>query len=184
MESRQQLNKSIDNIYKQIDKNDVLFADRFKPSELWQQHINQCGTDLTLLTIKGHLIIENLLEMNLCRLLAIEGLPDGYGELGFNQKLQLLRTVVVEREPGPDSDVFLAIKKLNEVRNQLAHNLKNQEQIESDVKSFIDECRERGYVETTPDGVTSEQLKHRMFWLCNFLIKVRVHLSKLERQNG
>jgi len=175
--------KSIDDTLQQIDKNNVLFADRLKPSELWKQHINRCGTDLTLLTLKGHLIIESLLEINLCRLLAIEHLPEEYGKLGFNQKLQLLCEVIVQRESGPDPEPFIAIDNLNWVRNQLAHNLKNPEQIESDVKWFINDCRKRGYVKSVPDGVTSDQLKHCIFGLCKFLDKVRVHLFKLETQN-
>ena len=179
MKSRRQLLKSIDNTLRQIDENNVLLADRFKPSELVNLHLNPCGTDLILLTIKGHLIIESLLGMNLCRLLAIEHIP-----LGFTQKLRLLRKVVEEREPGPDADVFLAIKDLNDLRNQLAHNLKNQNQIESDVKSFIEKCRKGGYVKSIPDGATSEQLKHCIWGLCKFLEKVRVHLFKLERQNA
>jgi hypothetical protein len=155
MTSRRELRKSIDNTLKQIDENNVLLADRLKPSELVKQHLNPCGTDLILLSIKGHLIIERLLGMNLCRLLDIEDTP-----LGFAQKLRLLRKVVEEREPGPDADVFLAIEALNYLRNQLAHDLKNQDQIESVVKSFIEKCRKGGYVKSIPDGATSEQLKH------------------------
>ena len=170
--------KSIDNTLKQIDENNVLLADRLKPSELVKQHLNPCGTDLILLSIKGHLIIERLLGMNLCRLLDIEDTP-----LGFAQKLRLLRKVVEEREPGPDADVFLAIEALNYLRNQLAHDLKNQDQIESVVKSFIEKCRKGGYVKSIPDGATSEQLKHCIGGLCKFLEMVRVHLFKLKRQN-
>jgi hypothetical protein len=71
-----------------------LIADRHKPGELVKEHLEKCGSDLILITLKGHLIIEHLLEMNLCRLLGIDRLPiereDNYPELEFIHKLKLL----------------------------------------------------------------------------------------------
>ncbi len=86
------------------DEINQLIADRSKPAELIKEHLASCGDDLILITLKGHLIIENLLEMNLCRLLGIERLPkekeDNYPELQFIHKLKLLQAVVVQSKPG------------------------------------------------------------------------------------
>jgi hypothetical protein len=60
-----------------------LAADLMRLPDLLDQYLKPCGDDLTLLIIKGHLIIESLLEMNLCRLLDIESLPKKYGRLDF-----------------------------------------------------------------------------------------------------
>jgi hypothetical protein len=163
-------------------KIDQLIADRFKPGELVKEHMVKCGDDLILITLKGHLIIENLLEMNLCRLLAIDCLPKKYGELNFNHKLQLLRAVVANREPKPNADLFLAIDKLNQIRNQLAHNLKNQSDIEKDVQSFVDEYRQRADMKLVSNESLPKQLRTCIFELCRFLDKVRVHFYKLEVQ--
>ena len=132
----------LDKLLSKIDKTIQLNDDSEKLSDLLEQHLKPCGNDLMLLTIKGHLIIESLLELNLCRLLAIEELPKKYGRLDFNQKLQLVQTVIKKHKPGPNSpnsDLCSAIDKLNYVRNQLAHNLKNPTEIEKDVKDFIKE---------------------------------------------
>jgi hypothetical protein len=123
--------KRCDKILKKVDKRDKeieqLLADRHKPGELAKEHLGKCGDELILITLKGHLIIENLLEMNLCRLLRIDRLPEkDDAELTFKQKLKLVQSVVEQREPGPNADLFVAIAKLNTIRNHLAHNLKNQ----------------------------------------------------------
>ncbi len=84
---------------------DQLIADRHKPGELVKERLGKCGDDLILITLKGHLILENLLEMNLCRLLKIDRLPErGDAELTFKQKLKLVQSVVEQREPGPNAD--------------------------------------------------------------------------------
>ena len=115
---------------KRIEKAAQFLTDRQKMMVLITQHLKPCGEDLTLLTLKGHLLIENLLDTNLCRLLAVQNLPVGRGRLGFNQKLYLLKEVVIQcEEPGPNSDLFCAIDALNELRNQTAHKLKNQGEV-------------------------------------------------------
>lgn len=178
----EEIKKRGDKIDKKGKEIDQLIADRHKPGELVMEHLGKCGDDLILITLKGHLIIENLLEMNLCRLLAIDCLPKKYGELGFNHKLQLLRAVVANREPKPNADLFLAIDKLNQIRNELAHNLKNQGDIEKDVKSFVDEYRQRNDIKLVSNESLPKQLRSCILKLCRFLDAVRVHFYKLEQQ--
>jgi len=145
------------------------------------EHLTPCGDDLILLTLKGHLIIESLLEMNLTRLLAIESLPTGGGKLGFNNKLKLVQTVVISREPGPNADLFCVIAEFNELRNQLAHRLKSPEEIEKIVKSFVAKNRKMIDVKLSLDTLPM-QLKSCILRLCGFLLRVRVHFHKLDQQ--
>jgi hypothetical protein len=57
-----------------------------------EQDFKPCSDDLTLLTLKGHLIAEHLLETILVRLLAIGEVPKNL-RLGFSQKLILIEAV-------------------------------------------------------------------------------------------
>lgn len=109
----------LENTHKKIIQ---LSDDALKSLDL-VEYLTPCGDDLILLTLKGHLIIENLLEMNLTRLLDIDYLPEGKDNpnLEFSQKLKLVQAVVLSREPGPNADLFCAIAKLNKIRNDLAH---------------------------------------------------------------
>jgi hypothetical protein len=105
------------------------------------------------------------------------------GSASFNQKLQLVQIVIKQREPGPNSpnsDLCLAIDKLNQIRNQLAHNLKKQEEIEKDVKDFIGEYRLRGDKKLGLGQTAAEQLKGCLHKLCWFLCNARVHFFKLK----
>ena len=65
----------LEQIRKQSAKDDVKFKpvqgfidDRGKIVELLNEHLKPCGDDLILLTLKGHLIIETMLEMILSQI--------------------------------------------------------------------------------------------------------------------
>jgi hypothetical protein len=169
---------------RRIKLTDQLAADIIKNSELLDQHLKPCGDDLILLTLKGHLIIEGLLEINLSRLLAIDHLPkeneDGYPGLEFIHKLKLLQAALVESKPGPNTDLFKAIAKLNSIRNKLAHNLKNSPEIEADVKAIIDCYQSKADKKLKLGESPAEQLRNCIRKLCGFLCRVRVHFFKLE----
>jgi hypothetical protein len=145
------------------------------------QHLLPCRDNLVLLTLNGHLIIENLLEMNLCRLLAIDCLPTD-DQLEFSQKLRLVQAVVIKREPGPNADLFCAIRMLNKARNELAHNLRNPAEIESAVKRIIQSYQSRADAKLSSQEPLAEQLRRCIRQLCRFLDKVRVQSFKLEWQ--
>jgi hypothetical protein len=148
--------------------------------DLVTKHLQPCGSDLILISIKGHLLVEHLLEVNLCRILGIDCIPTRKGSLGFNHKLQLLRAVVEHREPKPNADLFLAIDSLNMARNQLAHNLKLSQEIEKVLNSFIDEYHLQAGTKRTPTNSLADELKSCILNLCTFLTEVRRHLAKLE----
>jgi hypothetical protein len=167
---------------KQIEKSFQLSDDIEKYFELLFQHLKPCGDDLILLTITGHLIIENWLEINLTRLLAIENLPSGKGRLGFSHKLNLVQAVVISREPGPNADVFCAIAEFNDLRNKVAHRLRSQEEIENDVKSFIKNNHKIFDKKLSQNWTTAKQLRIYINKLCKFLFDVRVYFHKLDQQ--
>ena len=171
---------------KQKELEQIVF-DRQKPSELTKEYLDTCGDDLILITLKGHLVIENLLELNLCRLLGIDHLPkekeDNYPELEFIHKLKLLQAVMIENKPGPNIDLFKAIAKLNSIRNKLAHNLKNPAEIELDVKSFIDSYQSKAGMKLRSSEPLPLRLKSCIYRLCQFLDSVNFHLYKLRCDN-
>ena len=173
-----------DKVDKRVREVDQLFADHSKSDELVTEHLGKCADDLILLTLKGHLIIENLLEVNLCRLLVIERLPEGKDnpDLEFSQKLKLVQAVVLTREPGPNADLFCAIAKLNKIRNDLAHNLMNQAEIEAAVKRVLESYQSKADLKLSSGRPLPEQLKDCIVKLCQFLVAVRVHFCKLKWQ--
>jgi hypothetical protein len=176
------------NSLEEIDKHIQLTDDILKLPSLLDQHLKPCRDDLVLLTLKGHLIIESLLEMNLSRLLDVESWPQkGVNKKSFNMsffhKLTLVGAVVSAREPGPNADLILAIDALNDMRNKLAHNLKIQSEIEKDVKLFVEEYCRRAGVKVSLDKSTADQLRSCIHRLCAFLYRVRIHFFKLERQS-
>jgi hypothetical protein len=161
-------------------------TDTIKFSDRLDQHLKPCRNDLTLLTIKGHLLIEGFLEMNLCRLLDIEALPKGKGRLGFKQKLQLFQEVIKQRAPGPNSpnsSLCIVIDALNDVRNSLAHKLLHQAEIEKDIRDFIKKYHSRSGKKMAAAQTTDEQLKACIRQLCVFLFRARVHFFKLAQSN-
>jgi hypothetical protein len=172
------------NTNEKIDKLIQFSDDILRLPDLLDQHLKPCGDDLILLTLKGHLIIENLLEMNLCRLLAINSLPEkDNAKLEFHQKLKLVEAVVIAREPNPNADLFCAIAKLNKIRNDLAHKLMTQEEIEKAVSSIIQSYQSKADKKMNLGQTTTMQLKNCIRKLCVFLCKVRIHFYKLERQS-
>ena len=176
--------KSLEKIDEQFQQTRQLADDLIKHSDLLDQHLKPCGDDLILLSLKGHLIIESMLETNLCRLLAIDHLPkekeDNYPELEFIHKLKLLQAATIHSKPGPNSDLFKAVAKLNKIRNNLAHNLKTPKEIELEIKSLIDCYQSKADKKLSLDKSPAEQLRNCIHKLCEFLLRVRVHFFKSE----
>jgi hypothetical protein len=151
-----------------------LYDDMIKSVDLLDQHLKPCGEDLILLTLKGHLIIERLLEMNLSLILGVENLP----RLRFSDKLKLLQAAVVEGKPGPNTDLFMVIEKLNEVRNSLAHNLRDNKEIEVETERIIVCLRSRADKKESLGKSSADRLRSCVHKLCKFLLDVRVHIHK------
>jgi hypothetical protein len=175
-----------DDLYKLSGPIDEFAQDRILFLDLVPQYLQPCGEDLVLLTLKGHLILETLLEMNLCRMLRVKSMPSGNAHPGleFNQKLRLVRAVVLSREPAakPNSDLFVVIEKLNSVRNALAHNLMPGEKIEAEVKRVIESYQAKTDSKLNTTKPLAEQLKACITLLCIFLDAVRVQTFKLDHK--
>jgi len=174
--------RKLDRLEKTITKALAVYGDITEHDDLVTKHLLPCGNDPILLAIKGHLLIEHLLEVDLCRILDVDHIPTGkdYGSLGFNQKLQLLRTVVEQHEPKPNADLFLAIKSLNDARNRIAHNLKSPQDVENDLNLFIREYHKQASTKPASPSPIAEELKTCILSLCRFLHDIRIHLFRLE----
>jgi hypothetical protein len=169
------------NVEMKLKKALRFIEDRNKSGKLINEHLVPCGDDKILLTLKGHCVIESLLESILIRQLDIESLP----RVGFNQKLKLVQTMVTQREPGPNADLFLAIEALNDLRNQIAHNLKDKEEIEKDALKFIGAYHKRVGTKSCSHEALPIQLRNCIVELCKHLDDVITHFYRLgvEAQN-
>jgi hypothetical protein len=156
--------------------------DRTKWGKLITEHLEPCGDDKILLVLKGHCVIESLLESILIRQLDIESMPTGKGRLDFIKKLKLVQVLVEQRKPGPNADLFLAIDALNELRNQMAHKLKHEKEIEKDVHKFIDEYHKRVGTKSCSHEALPMQLRNCIVKLCKLLDDVISHFYKLEQE--
>ena len=176
------LKKAVKGI-KQVESMAKLTEDRQKMVHLINEHLLPCGDDLILLTLKGHIIIENLMEINLCRLLEIQQLPAKIGRLNFTQKNCLLKEAVIQsEEPGPNADLFMVIGALNDLRNQIAHKLKQPDQIQQETRAFINSCGSKLLIKARPDKPPSTQLRVCIIEICVFLNKVMLHMFKLKQK--
>lgn len=124
--------------------------DIFAAFERFQQHL-PIGGDLTLMILKGHLLIEeqvNLLIDN--RVAKCEALKEA--NLTSHQKLCLAEAIIEEFCPDEEEDAWLwpAIKKLNTLRNDIAHNL---------TKPGID-ARVADFVKRVPKKLDSSNFYH------------------------
>lgn len=158
----------------------LIQEDQVDAIENLSDHLLSCGSDLTLMTLKGHLVLEALLNVILARLLHISALPTRPedGGLGFFQKLVLVQKFVSQNCDSLDAGVFDVISKLNTVRNHLAHNLKKPEEVTRHVIALL-ECASRKLGRTySTQGNVSGSLQTCLVQLWKFLYQVRQHLSK------
>jgi hypothetical protein len=98
----------------------IATAEYFESLEHFLQHL-PVGRDPELILLKGHLLVERLLEKYLAANLANpSALTDG--EFSFSQKL----AVVAALSCKSDSEwLWVTIKLFNRLRNRLAHRLDN-----------------------------------------------------------
>ena len=101
------------------------FEDRFK------KHLPR-SKDLTLIVLKGHLLLEEVINLWLTQLLKNPSALN-LSELSFSKRLCLLRSLLPD---GSFSDAFKATEKLNVLRNKLAHHL-DHPKIESLINDFV-----------------------------------------------
>jgi len=89
--------------------------------------------DLTLIVLKGHLLIEEMINRFITSLLAN---PDALaaGRLTFHQRVRLLQALL-PRSSAVDK-TFHAVEKLNTLRNRFAHDLEPA-QVECQIEAFV-----------------------------------------------
>lgn len=167
---------------------DEMTSDALKFVEMFTQDLAQCPDDLTLLTLKGHLVAEHLLETIIARLFGISEMPKNKSGRkvapGFYCKLKLVEAAVTAKTPGPNADLLIVVEKLNDVRNQLAHNLKNQPEIEKDIRSLINCYHSTTHKKQHPNKRLPGLLRDCLCHLCGFLFGVRKHFYDLELSSG
>lgn len=97
--------------------------------------------DKTLVILKGHLLIETLLRENIDRkLVKPKALKEG--KLGFFQCVCIAEAIYAKETP---SWLWVALRKLNNIRNLLAHNLEpvGVEDKITDFMTYVEEHRDK-----------------------------------------
>lgn len=111
----------------------------FSTFERFQEHL-PIGDDLTLMILKGHLLIEEQVWLLICnRVVSIVALEKA--ELTTHQKLCLAEALLDDFSRSVQETDWLwpALKKLNKLRNDIAHNL-TPSGIADRIRDFIDRC--------------------------------------------
>ena len=135
----------------------------------WFEHMDP--SDLTLIVLKGHLLIEEKLDH------VIEAMvPNSQhlikARITFFQKMQLARSLCWEH---PDSPEWGVIQAFNSVRNDLAHNLESDklnDKIQRLVEAFLagsDGILESGSL--TRVGPASSQVMWSTIYVIGFLAR-------------
>lgn len=121
--------------------------------------------DLTLIVLKGHLLVEEEInEILRMRLAEPKAIFDA--RLSFSQRIAVLKAL-----SGRDSEEifrFAAIEALNSLRNQLAHNLEPKD-IEKRVAAFLREFEDPERGEEYSQESISRRLKRCVAFLCGML---------------
>jgi hypothetical protein len=97
------------------------------------------STDLCLLTLKGHLLAEEMLEEIIRHYCASPQELDGV-EIGFYVKVRLAKSLVGTIGP---NYVWAMADALNALRNELSHKLEGMK-VEAKIERFIAICIEHG----------------------------------------
>ncbi len=79
-----------------------------------------------------------------------------------------------------NADLFLAIEALDSLRNQIAHKLKHDKEIEKDVHVFITEYHNRVGTKPCASEALPMQLRNCIVKVCKLLDDVILHFYKLE----
>lgn len=134
--------------------------------------------DLTLIILKGHLLVEEeineILDMKLKESSAIY-----QARLGFHQRLAVLKALT-----GTTDDPFLysSIEKLNSLRNKISHNLEPND-LEIKIISFLKEIEDPEHEEEFEDQDLAERLKRCIAFICGQLSgwKIGIEFLKIGR---
>jgi hypothetical protein len=139
---------------------------------LFERHFPERSNDLTLVVLKGHLLLEQSINRLLAVLLRFPEAIEG-ANLRFHQKVCLIRALSPTQLPVMPgaADVLDVVEKLNTLRNRLAHHLDHPE-IEARAKEILSLCEVPKDLMVKKPGDEMEadplihQLKQKIAWVC------------------
>ena len=122
------------------------------------------SNDLTLIILKGHLIVEqelnDILDLDLCDSKQLLNFT-------FSNRLAVVKSVL-----GMSDDLkplYSYIENLNSLRNQLVHNLEPHD-LENKVKVFVRNIEKYYNVNQPTNEVLAERLKDAIISLCSLIV--------------
>ena len=124
-------------------------------------------TDLTLITLKGHLLVEELLDAIIASHCKDESVLHGV-EIGFFVKVKLAAALTGKEGP---SFAWTMSEKLNSLRNALAHKLEHplgQKRLESFLKLFRNKKQD-----ICSTGDLAKDLRYAIIFLLGCLTAVK-----------
>jgi len=133
--------------------------------------------DLSLMVLKGHLLIEEQLnELISIKCISPECLEKA--RLTFNQKIHILKALY-GKEIMTDSDyqLWVALESLNSIRNKLSHNLE-PDNLDKKVETFIRTFMNDTKYKYTNEKKATNTLKHILCFLSGYISSTILHKSK------
>lgn len=142
------------------------------------------GADMTLQLLRGHLLVEELLRELLVLQLAFPDAIKSNGGASFSCHQVICLVQAITRHSDTTPWLWVAARKLNRIRNDLAHKL-NPQQLQQDVTQLINyvfaenpEIREDAKVLGIPDGHELELVVLSMCTCLSSLKAVLAHLGQ------
>jgi hypothetical protein len=134
--------------------------------------LKSCGSDLTLLALKGHLLIEEQLFFALTDKIGHQVLLES-ARLSFRQKVKMVKTLI-EQHPSKSfwKKPFDCLENLNELRNDLAHTAEVTG-IERKVDAFVDKMSRLKQKQSVQKG-RGEDFKEALINLYFFTSSIRM----------
>lgn len=135
--------------------------------------------DITLIVLKGHLLLEEQLN-GLVEVMvrSPEVLFQGERLFTFYQKIRLVESLLGKSNTNSDS-IWLNIEKINEIRNKLAHKLDIPE-LEDKIDKFINPRSEPFRCKSSEERI--EKLEERFFIIHSILSSMKHTLSIVNKK--
>ena len=119
--------------------------------------------DLSLIVLKGHLLIEEILQEIINQHLKE---PDALSDarLTFFHRLRLVQALT-----GKTARVWKSVEKLNQIRNQLAHKLEPSD-LESRIDEFIKDWAEDTFTTCSDSKERAKRLRNTLALICGYAV--------------
>jgi len=126
------------------------------------------STDPVLLILKGHLLVEEHIQAVLNDLLARPELLEE-ARLTFYQRMRLVQSLLGE---GNDDYLWMSIRKLNTLRNRMAHVLELND-LEQRVDDYLADWAEDGFTQSGDEAERANRILHAVQSTCGILTGYR-----------